>query len=399
MTAIGVDVSKGKSMIAAVSYSREVLIPPQEILHTEAGLSQFIATVSNIPGKTRVIMEATGHYHEPVARAFYEADIFVAVVNPLLVYSYSDNSVRRVKTDKKDAVKIARYGLDNWDNLREYIPQDAVREKLRMFSRQYNLCIKTVHALENNLTSLLDKTFPGAAKFFTSQKKKNGHQKWVDFATTFWHANIVSDMSAEDFTREYQNWCESNSYKFSIAKAQEIYARSLEPFTTLKKNADTAILITSAAAQITALGTTLAQLKAQLIRLSSALPEYPMVISMYGVGMLTAAQLMAEIGDVRRFHSGRALIAYAGTDPLPQQSGIYEKKSAQTSKRGSANLRKTLFQIVVTYLRHSPADETVYKFLNRKRDEGKPYFVYMTATANKFLRMYYAKVKEFLENM
>jgi transposase len=141
------------------------------------------------------------------------------------------------------------------------------------------------------------------------------------------------------------------------------------------------------------MGTALATIKNEMLRLSALLPEYEAVINLFGVGEITAAQLIAEIGDIRRFKSRRALTAYAGIDPLPQQSGKYEKKSTATSKRGSPSLRKTLFQIICTYLRHSPENEPVFQYLNRKRAEGKPYFVYMTATANKFLRIYYARIK------
>jgi len=399
MNAIGIDVSKGKSMISAISVTKEVLIEPQEFSHTEKGLAQIIAVILALKGDVKVVMEATGHYHEAVAQTLHQAGIFVSVVNPLLIHAYGGNSVRRVKTDKKDSLKIARYCLETWAELREYIPQETIRHHLKLFSRQYNLCIKTVHTLENNLSSLLDKSFPGATKFFTSQKKKNGHQKWVDFASSFWHAELVSNMDEAAFVENYCNWCEQNNYKFTKVKAQEIYAASRGHSTTLKNNRECKLLITAAAMQVTALAKTLAQLKSQLICLSSMLPEYPATISMFGVGELTAAQLIAEIGDLRRFHGGRALIAFAGIDPLPKQSGTYEKKSTKTSKRGSAPLRKTLFQIVVTYLRLSPETEAVYQFLSRKRAEGKPYFVYMTAAANKFLRIYYARVKEYLDGL
>ena len=87
----------------------------------------------------------------------------------------------------------------------------------------------------------------------------------------------------------------------------------------------------------------------------------------------------------------------AGIDPAVNQSGKHETQSTSTTKRGSPHLRKTLYQIVCTYLRKAPADEPVYQFLDKKRAEGKPYFVYMTAAQNKFLRIYYARVKECLE--
>ena len=79
------------------------------------------------------------------------------------------------------------------------------------------------------------------------------------------------------------------------------------------------------------------------------------------------------------------------------QSGKHAAQSTPTTKRGSPHLRKTLYQIVCTYLKKSPAEEPVYQFLDKKRSEGKPYFVYMTAAQNKFLRIYYARVKECLE--
>lgn len=131
-------------------------------------------------------------------------------------------------------------------------------------------------------------------------------------------------------------------------------------------------------------------------RLSSLLPEYEVVQSLYGVGPVYGAQLMAEIGDIGRFDSKKALIGFAGIDPPPNQSGTVDIKSRSISKRGSADLRKTLFQIMTIILQNSPPDEPVYQFLDRKRSEGKPYKVYMIAAANKFLRIYYARVKECL---
>lgn len=96
---------------------------------------------------------------------------------------------------------------------------------------------------------------------------------------------------------------------------------------------------------------------------------------------------------MRRFPNRSSLISFAGVDPEANQSSKLVSKSNKTTKRGSPHLRKTLYQIICTYLKRSPADEPVYQFLDKKRAEGKPYFVYMTAAANKFLRIYYARVK------
>ena len=107
-------------------------------------------------------------------------------------------------------------------------------------------------------------------------------------------------------------------------------------------------------------------------------------------------QLMAEIGDVTRFTHKGALTAFAGVDPGVNESGSYAQKSVPTSKCGSSNLRKTLFQVMDVLIKTMPQDDPVYQFMDRKRTQGKPYYVYMTAGANKFLRIYYGRVKEYL---
>ena len=87
-------------------------------------------------------------------------------------------------------------------------------------------------------------------------------------------------------------------------------------------------------------------------------------------------------------------MAFAGIDPEVDDSGKKHSESNPSTKRGSPHLRKTLFQIMSTYLKLSPLDEPIYQFIDKKRAEGKPFYVYMTAGANKFLRIYYARVKE-----
>ena len=134
-------------------------------------------------------------------------------------------------------------------------------------------------------------------------------------------------------------------------------------------------------------------------RLASQLPEYPVVMGMYGVGDSLGPQLMAEIGDVRRFERKQSLVAFAGVDPMPNQSGEKNVRSNKSSKRGSPYLRKALFNVMICYLQKAPTDEPVFQFLDRKRAEGKPYYVYMTAGANKFLRRYYGKVMEYLSTL
>ena len=396
MNAVGIDVSKGKSMVVALRPMGEVVISPKEFLHTASSLKELCAEIVALGSDTKVVMEATGRYHEPVATILHENGIFVCVLNPIVIKQSGAGSVRKVKNDKKDALKIAKYGLDNWTKLREYNPMDTIREKLKLFSRQYDTHIKTVTAMKNNLISLLDKTFPGANDFFDSPARDDGHQKWVDFVSYFWHCDIVADLSLDVFTKRYQKWCKRNGYNFSASKAETIHAKAIDLCTTLPKDNCTKLLITSSVSALTSILKVAMAVRAEAISLAKQLPEYETVLSMYGVGEITAAQLIAELGDVRRFANRGSIVAFAGIDPEVNESGTYSRESNPVTKRGPGHLRKTLYQVICTYLKKSPTDEPVYKFLDKKRSEGKPYFVYMTAAANKFLRIYFARVKEAL---
>lgn len=163
---------------------------------------------------------------------------------------------------------------------------------------------------------------------------------------------------------------------------------------------DTAkLLIEQAVSQLRATSAALAALRNEMQTLAATLPEYSIVMKMFGVGHTLGPQLMAEIGDVRRFHSKKALVAFAGIDAPPYQSGQIDIRSRSISKRGSPSLRRTLFLVMSTILQNAPVDEPVYQFMDRKRSEGKPYRVYMMASANKFLRIYYASVKAYLDSL
>ena len=393
MNSVGIDVSKGKSMIAVMRPFGEVVISPFEIRHTDNDLCELAKLLRSLPGETRVVMEATGNYHLPVAWMLNDSGFYVAVVNAMLVHDYGNNSLRRAKTDKKDAVKLANYGLDHWLSLPRYVPE----EELKNCYRQYQQYSKVQTMLKNNLISLLDTTFPDANRLFSSNLRADGSEKWVDFVAAFWHCECVCNCSEKAFTTKYQKWCKKHGYNFSKEKALDIYASACGHFGVMPKTNTVKLLVEQAVSQLRAASAALASLKQEMQSLASSLPEYPVVMKMFGVGPTLGPQLMAEIGDVRRFHSKKALVAFAGIDAPPYQSGQMDIYSRSISKRGSSSLRRTLFLVMGVYLQTSPADEPIYQFMDKKRAEGKPYKVYMMASANKFLRIYYASVKAYLD--
>ena len=301
-----------------------------------------------------------------------------------------------MKSDKADAVKIARYALDKWQNLKQYSVMDELRSQLKTMNRQFGFYMKHKTAMKNNLIGILDQTYPGANTYFDSPARSDGSQKWVDFTSTYWHVDCVRKMSSNAFIDHYQKWCKRNKYNFSQAKAEEIYGTAKELVPVLPKDEVTKLIIKQAVDQLNSASQTVENLRTLMNETASKLPEYPVVMQMKGVGPSLGPQLISEIGDVTRFHSKGALTAFAGVDPGVNESGTYAQKSVPTSKRGSADLRKSLFQVMDALIKTMPQDDPVYLFLDKKRAQGKPYYVYMTAGANKFLRIYYGRVNEYL---
>ena len=111
MNAIGIDVSKGKSTVAVLRPYGEVVVSPFDVAHTGSDLRALADLIKKLPGETKVVMEATGNYFESIARYLHEQNIFVSVVNPVLISDFGGNTLRKPKTDKKDSVKIASYAL------------------------------------------------------------------------------------------------------------------------------------------------------------------------------------------------------------------------------------------------------------------------------------------------
>ena len=396
MNAVGIDVSKGKSTVTIRRPGDIVVMSPRDIPHTQSAINDLIAQIKELDGDTKVCMEHTGRYYEPVAAWLSDAGIFVSAVNPMLIKEFGDDSLRSPKTDKADSKKIARYTLDRWAKLKQYGSMDKTRNQLKTMNRQFGFYMDQKTAMKNNLIALLDQTFPGANNFFDSPARSDGSQKWVDFVYTYWHVDCVRSKSLDAFTEHYQNWCKRKGYNFSAAKATAIYQLSSDMIAVFPKDDGTKMLVRQAVAMLNTASETVESLRVKMDETASTLPEYPVVMAMNGVGPTLGPQLMAEIGDVTRFTHRGALTAFAGVDPGKDESGQHVRKSVPTTKKGSPYLRKTLFQIMDGLIKRSPVDDPVYAFMDKKRAQGKPYYVYMTAGANKFLRIYYGRVREYL---
>jgi transposase len=396
MNAVGIDVSKGHSTVTVLRPFGEVVLSPFEVNHTVSELKALAKTLKSLSGETRVVMECTGNYHLPIANALQAAGLFVSTRHAGLLHNYNNDTIRNDKNDPADSIKCANYCLDKWLKLTEYIPEDAVRQSLKAVCRQYTKYGKIKTMLVNNFISLLDLSFPGINELFTSPpRKSDGHEKWLDFTIEFWHADCVAKLSLNAFTERYKKWCKRMGYNAVNASGIHSFARKC--VAVIPKSESTKLLITEAVKQINSICETIFTFAKEMKRLAETLPEYPIVMAFFGVGDILGPQIIAEVGDVRNYPKKSSTVRFAGLEPVDNSSGKFHGDK-KISKKGSPHLRKSLFQVMDCLIQRAPADDPIFQFLDRKRSEGKHYYSYMCAGSAKFLRVYYARVMEYLKN-
>ena len=395
MISVGVDVSKGKSTFCILKPYGEIVSSPFEVKHIEEDLKSLDNLLSRLDGEIRIVMEATGVYHLPILTFFQDKGYFVSVINPFAMKKYAkDNSIRGAKTDKLDAMMIANYGIEKWFKLRKYEGDEETYAELKILGRRYRYYMELhVKALQE-MTHILDYVMPGIKKKFNSWNEANNKDKLSDFVERFWHFDVITSMSLEEFTEEYLTWAKEKKYHRSRSKAEEVYELASSGIPTLSSSiSSTKMLVQEAVSVLRAVDSSLATILARMQFLAKSLPEYSTVREMGGVGDVLAPKLIAEIGDVRRLHNAKALIAWAGIDPPPYESGQFVGSNRRITKRGSSTLRKVGYEVMRVLKSHpAPKDDAVYNYILKKEGEGKSKKHAKIAGLNKFLRIYYARV-------
>lgn len=396
MISIGIDVSKSKSTICILKPYSEIISNAFEVNHTERELSELTKMILRLEGEVKVVLEATGVYHLPILNYLHDKGIFVSVINPFEMKQYRNQGLRNVKTDKRDSMNIANYGIDYWFRLKRYEMSEEVYSELKILGRQYSHYMKIRIESVQSLTHLLDYTMPGIKTLLTGWKESNGKDKLSDFVSEYWHFDNITSKTEKQFISSYLKWAKNNGYHKSIDKATKIYSLAKDGIPTIPvEMSSTKLMLQGAVKTLKQINATLMTIITQMKELSKSLPEYHVVRAMGGVGNVLAPKLIAEIGDVRRFHSSKALVAYAGIDAPPYQSGDFVGTSRKISKRGSSLLRKVGYETMRVLKTHSaPEDDAVYRYILKKESEGKAKKLAKIAGLNKFLRIYYARVME-----
>ena len=395
MISVGIDVSKDKSTVCMLRPYGEVVEAPYNIDHTEQALNTLIERIKSFDEDVKVVLEATGGYHQVFVAKLLTSNIFTVVVNPYIMKKYCAATLRKAKTDKIDSIRIANYGIDHWFSITAYCPPDEIYKELKLLGRQYEQYVRLKVGCKIQLANLLDGVMPGIKSILQGTVPAySTKDKLCDFVEKYWHYDNIKKMSEKQFLSDYEKWTKRKGYRYNESQAIAIYQLSKNNIPTLKSSTpSTKMLVLQAVKSVREAELTLSLIISQMQEIASTLPEYSVVREMKGVGDVLSVRLIGEIGDVRRFRNGSSLVAFAGIDAPPYESGKFVGTNRNISKRGSSTLRKIGYEIMHSLKVSKPTeDSAVYDFIIKKENEGKPKRVAKIAGLNKFLRIYYARV-------
>ena len=394
MIAVGIDVSKSKSTVAILDSYGTVLATPFNMAHTQPEMNALVSQLKAFDEPVTILLEYTGHYHYPVLKKLQEEGFSVCVVNPYQMKKYGDVEIRKAKTDKKDALRIATFALEKSYKLVPYSSMEQKYEDLKFLSRQYQQRISFVSTLKVQLINMLDQTMPGITKILALKSRDPEKCALLLFIKRYKSFDEIQRIGKTRFLSTYATLMKKTPDRYAPKKGLEIYELARDSITTRGEDP----YIWSAQDQCVDLLATAQnaadEIITQMQNIAETIPEYKVLRAMNGVGDRLGPVILAEIGDIRRFHSGKALNSFAGNDAPPYQSGQFESRNRHISKRGSSALRKACFEVMQALKLTKPQDDPVYQFILKKEQEGKPYNVAKMAGVNKFLRIYYARAME-----
>jgi transposase len=377
-TIVGIDVGKAHHQATILNPEGTVLGGTVRFENTAIGFQRLLTHLENLVGtKTEtllVALEATGHYWLPLYLFLLDKGYLVQVFNPYQSDALRRMSLGRAKTDTIDAeliARLARFGNEKATPL----PGEEILI-LRNLSRFRMELVFQASDVKRKVIAVLDVLFPEFEKLFSDVFGKAALAVLRESPTP---EDIVA-LDEKKLTELLETASRKRLGNETAKKLQSVASHSIgSRFATKALVFELKMLL----AQIGFLKEQLTELTTEIETLLETVEQH--VTSIPGIGPVTAAAIIGELGDLKRFPNVSSVIAYAGLDPKVSESGMTSKQRA-ISKRGSKYLRTTIWQAAVRSLIHNP---DLKAFYDKKRSEGKPKQVALGAVANKLTRMIY----------
>ena len=381
----GVDVAKTDHVIGAVDERGAEMCRPMPFKNTGAGFEKALAWLEGLaesPAGVVVGMEATGHYWMALYSFLVARGYSVAVINPVQV-----RAVRRlrgldgVKNDRVDAGLIAEaLRIGRYDETR--LATDEVAS-LRSLSRYHQSLKGELAELKTQCICLMDAHFPEYAGVFSDMFGAGSRAVLSKSPLPFEIARRRSDSLARDIAEA------SRRGGGSAGRAAEIKAAAKSSVGVRLGQEAASFQIKSLVRQIEFVDSECAKVEAKMRSLLDAVE--PLVLTIPGVSYVTGAQIVSEIGDISRFRNAPALVSYAGLNSSVSQSGKFDSGGGPITKHGSPYLRRALWLAANRARQYDPGLRAFYE---KKRAEGKPHRVAVTAVARKLCHIVFAVMRD-----
>ncbi len=382
---IGIDVSKDKHDICIKDNDGNVLKHFQ-IQNNKTDLNKFYTTVNEIKSgsgdDTDVFfgMEATGIYSVPLYSALKRDGYLVKLYNPIQTHGYRKMAIRRTKTDSIDAAIIADMLRHQEppvstaiDNLRLY----QLRELCRV--RQRNVDKRTKCKIQ--LVRDLDTVWPGYKSVIGSVYGKTSIALLKEYS-------VPSNVAAKPFEEVCGIIKQFSRSQITRERAEEIYNHAGNTLTVPEIDSIVSIEIQTLISEIELYNEQIRAIEKMMVQTMKQIDSK--ITTIPGIATITGATILGEVGDIGKFSSAKKLVAFAGLDPIVNQSGKFENKSGHISKRGSPQLRSALFMAANVARQR---DEIFEEFYDDKIERGKHHSSAVNATAAKLLRVVYWVLK------
>jgi transposase len=376
----GIDVAKHKHAVLVLDDSGQIVESAFSIDNSRAGFEQLAAALTALPDPVTVGLEATGHYwlalYEDLAQQGYP----VTVINPLQVAAYRRSGIRKTKTDSTDAFWIADFL--RIANLRPTDQGLPVFLQLRELSRFRFWLTDQIGDCKRKILCILDRVFPEYETLFSSVFLKSSRALLKEAVS----AQEIADFDLAELSELLRN---ASRGRFGRPKAEAVQNAARQSVGVNFLVDAVRVQMQCLLQQIDLLQQQVAQLDAALAELMHQIPQY--ITSIPGIGPVTGAAILGEIGDIHRFDSVEKLVAYAGIDPTVYQTGQFQASDAHMSKRGSPYLRHALWLAATVAVRFDPELQAYY---DTKRKEGKHHGTVIGAVCRKLLARILVILKE-----
>ena len=339
-----------------------------------------LASYSSSPDDFEIGMEATGHYWLSVYSFLFEKKSLLHVINPIQTDGWRRGTeIRKRKNDIIDSVLIA--DLIRYGQFVETRLADEDLFSLRSLTRFRTYLVESISDLKRKVVCVLDQVFPGYQSIFSDIFGKTSKEILLQFSSPIDFETVSSQTLAELLAKLSRK-------QVGPAKAAQLKAAASCPFGVAFAKSSFTFQLKALIEQIAFIEKQVKETETEIAGIMEKL-ESP-ITTITGIGNITGAAIISEIGDISKFDSPRKLVAFAGLDATVTQSGEFEAAHNVMSKRGSPYLRKAIFQAALVAAFKDPVLSAYYQ---KKRAEGKHHLTCIGAVARKMCNIIYAVVK------